>query len=241
MSVVQLAETDRYSAEAEEAFAVLDARVGEIFEEIVAWRGWRLVTDRSADPHAFRAVVREIFRAVHMYQRHTTEAGFRMIGRLPKGEVKLLQVVSHHKAEEAEHGLWALEDFVTLGGDRRQALGEPPSPATFAVAAVWWRMADVEDPFGYFGAEYLFENLTLRVATAFLEKLHQRGLSTSGLRFIVEHATEDEKHSNLFRHLIKDTVSRFPDTVPAMLRCFDYFRAVYPLPVWDEAYERALG
>lgn len=24
-----------------------------------------------------------------------------------------------------------------------------------------------------------------------------------------------------------------------MLRCFDYFHAVYPLPVWDEAFERA--
>jgi hypothetical protein len=24
-----------------------------------------------------------------------------------------------------------------------------------------------------------------------------------------------------------------------MLRCYDYFEYVYPLPVWDEAYERA--
>ena len=52
MSVVQFAETDRYSAEAEEAFGVLDARVGEIFEEVTAWPGWRLVTDSAADPQA---------------------------------------------------------------------------------------------------------------------------------------------------------------------------------------------
>jgi hypothetical protein len=26
-----------------------------------------------------------------------------------------------------------------------------------------------------------------------------------------------------------------------MFRCFDYFHHVYPLPVWDEAFERAIS
>ena len=30
------------------------------------------------------------------------------------------------------------------------------------------------------------------------------------------------------------------ESVAAMNRCFDYFNAVYPLPVWEEAYERAM-
>ena len=44
-------------------------------------------------------------RAVTWYQPHTTEAGFHMIGRLAKSEVKLVQALCSHKAEEAEHGL----------------------------------------------------------------------------------------------------------------------------------------
>jgi hypothetical protein len=31
-----------------------------------------------------------------------------------------------------------------------------------------------------------------------------------------------------------------PQTEAAMIRCFDYFRQVYPLPVWTEAYQRAI-
>jgi len=228
----------RYSSEAESAFEEIEDRVTEIFDQVRAWRGWRLVTDQASDPAAFRAVVREIFYAVHLYQADTTEAGFRMIGRLPKQEGKLIQVLTHHKAEEAEHGLWAYEDFLALGGGDHAAR-RPQSPATFAVAAVWWWMAESEDPLGYLGAEYLFENLTERVTKEIMSMLAARDIPGDGLRFIVEHATEDVKHSNLLRHLVKDTVTRIPGSEAAMMRCLDHFAHVYPLPVWDEAFIRA--
>lgn len=236
---IALKESTRYSAEAETLFSLLDAKVAAIFQEVRSWRGWQLVTDASADPALFRAVIREIFYAVHLYQADTTEAGFRMIGRMPKTEVKLLQVLSHHKAEEAEHGVWAFEDYLALGGDPERAGRRPQTPATFAVAGVWWWMAETADPLGYLGAEYLFENLTERVTREIVTMLAQRKLPADGLRFIVEHATEDEKHSNLFRHLVKDTLTRIPQSADGMLRCFDYFAQVYPLPVWDEAFIRA--
>src|ERR1700722_7805740 len=44
---------------------------------------------------------------------------------------------------EPTHQIW--EDYKKLGGDPSQP---PMSPATFAVAAVWWRMAQVEEPLG---------------------------------------------------------------------------------------------
>jgi hypothetical protein len=34
-----------------------------------------------------------------------------MIGRFPKREVEVMRRLAAHKAEEAEHGQWALEDF----------------------------------------------------------------------------------------------------------------------------------
>jgi pyrroloquinoline quinone (PQQ) biosynthesis protein C len=117
----------------------------------------------------------------------------------------------------------------------------PPSPATFAVAAVWWRMAQVEDPLGYLGAEYLFEQLTALVTQAALPIIQGRALPRDGLRFVIEHATEDVKHATFIKHLILDVATRYPDSAQAMLRCFDYFHAVYPLPVWDEAFERAMN
>jgi Iron-containing redox enzyme len=230
----------QYSAEAHRAFDQLDRRVDGVFEQMKAWRGWQLFVHPETHHDQMLGMIREILKSVTWYQPHTTEAGFHMIGRLAKNEVKLVQALCSHKAEEAEHGLWALEDHGILAERAAKTKQEPSSPAAFAVAAVWWRMAQVEDPFGYLGAEYLFEKLTALVTQAALPVIEERDLPRGGLRFVIEHAREDAKHAKFLEHLILDVVTRYPESVVAMNRCFDYFNAVYPLPVWDEAYERAI-
>src|SRR4051812_40695584 len=98
----------RYSDEAQEVFSKLDAEVARVFEQVKAWRGWTFIHDPNTSREAIIRVISEVFRSVVMYQAHTTEAGFHMFGRLPKGDVRLIQALCGHKAEEAEHGLWAL-------------------------------------------------------------------------------------------------------------------------------------
>lgn len=160
-----------------------------------------------------------------------------MFGRLPKGDVRLIRALCSHKAEEAEHGLWARVDLARLSeGDAESG---KPSPATFAVAAVWWRMAQFEEALGYLGAEYLFEKLTALVTQALMPIIEGRDLPRKPLRFIIEHAVKDEKHAVFFKYQILDVATRYPESVAAIRRCFDYFYAVYPLPVWDEAFIRA--
>jgi hypothetical protein len=154
---------ETYSDEAHKTFRELDARVEKVFLQIKEWRGWKFLHDPNTPREDIVRFIREIFRSVVMYQAHTTEAGFHMFGRLPKGDVRLIQALCGHKAEEAEHGIWAAEDHQKLGG---QSQIPKPSPATFAVAAVWWRMAMLEEPLGYLGAEYLFEELTALVVSA---------------------------------------------------------------------------
>lgn len=235
----QLESRGRYSASATDLIQTLDARVQDIYREVQQQPFWQSLFDPQTPIATVQRIFREVFRSIYQYQKHTTEAGFHMIGRLPKTETTLLKLTILHKVEESEHGEWALRDCELLGGDRQQVTVTPASPATFAVASVWWRMAVAEEPFGYFGAEYLFEYLTLIVAQPLLSLFRDRGLKADGLRFIIDHATEDEKHAKLVRHLICDTVTRYPGTETAMLRCFDYFRHAYPLPVWTEAYKRA--
>lgn len=228
-----------YSLHALKTFEALENRVRNAFNEVQAWRGWKLISDPSTEIEDILSLVQEIFLSVTWYQEHSTEAGFHMIGRLPKCEVELMRALCSHKAEEAEHGLWARDDYIKLGG-RPELLKIPLSPATYAVAAVWWRMAYTEDAFGYLGAEYLFEKLTALVTQSAVTIIEQRKLNEAGLRFVIEHATEDEKHASFIKHRILDVVTRYPSKSTDMLRCFDYFNAVYPLPVWDEAYKRAL-
>jgi len=236
MNVV-VKETSAYSEEAHAAFEKLDARVKSVFAQVTAWRGWQFIHAPGASRDQIIALVREVFHSVVMYQADTTEAGFHMFGRLPKREVRLIQALCSHKAEEAEHGIWAAEDHQKLGGAHPSKV--KPSPATFAVAAVWWRVAEIEDPLGYLGAEYLFEELTALVTAALIPLIEARDLPRDGFRFIIEHATEDAKHAAFLKHLILDVATRYPASIESMFRCFDYFNQVYPIPVWDEAFKRA--
>jgi len=169
-----------YSPEANATFEELDRRVNEVFRQVQEWRGWKMVSNPETRPEQLLALVREIFKSVCWYQAHTTEAGFHMFGRLPKNEIRLMQVLSAHKAEEAEHGLWAHEDHDKLShvsGRRAPSDEGSASPATFAVAAVWWRMAQIEDPLGYLGAEYLFDGAPIALAQAEAERIRNFRMS----------------------------------------------------------------
>jgi Iron-containing redox enzyme len=230
--------TTKYSDEAQSTFNQIDLSVKKVFAEVVSWRGWQFIHNSNTSREDIIRCIREIFRSVVMYQAHTTEAGFHMFGRLPKGEVRLIQALCCHKAEEAEHGIWAAEDHRKLGGASQAEVRS--SPATFAVASAWWRMAETEEPLGYLGAEYLFEELTALVTGALLPLIEARDLPRDGFRFIIKHATEDAKHAAFLKHLILDVVTRYPNSAQAMHRCFEYFNKVYPIPVWDEAFERAM-
>jgi hypothetical protein len=229
-----------YSPDAHRTFEEIDKRVTDVYSDVCKWRGWELITNPATETDKILSLTREIFLAVHWYQKHTTEAGFHMLGRLPKGEVQLIRSLCSHKAEEAEHGFWAFEDYLKLGGCA-DAATRPSSAATFAVSAVWWRMAQIGDPFGYLGAEYLFEQLTVLVTRSAMPIIRNRGLPREGLRFVLEHAEEDPRHAAFLRHITLDVATRYPESGAAMLRCLNYFRQVYPLPVWDEAYDRAVS
>lgn len=230
----------RYSHDAKAVLASLERRLEAVWTVVETAPVWRTLMSPDTPLALARAVIREVMFAVHQYQPLTTEAGFAMLGRLPKSEGKLLTSLLSHKAEEAEHGLWATRDFVRLGGSSdRVAL--PLSPAAFATVAVWDRMARVEDPFGYLGAEYLFECLTMLVTPRVTEILSRRGLPAEQFGFVSEHAVEDIKHTNMIVHWILDISTRHPESGRAMIRCFDFFASVYPLPVWSEAWHRALS
>ena len=49
-----------------------------------------LLTDSRTPVVTVTAIIREVMWSVYAYQRHTTEAGFTMLGRLPKSETRLL-------------------------------------------------------------------------------------------------------------------------------------------------------
>jgi pyrroloquinoline quinone (PQQ) biosynthesis protein C len=213
----------------------LDDRVGDVEADVHTEEFWRMLVTEPAGVRYTRAMLRETMLRTYWYQPQTTEAGFHMLGRFPKAENHWLRALLNHKAEEAEHGNWALRDYLALGGTPQLA-EQGPSPATFAVAAVWWHMARVANPLGYLGAEYLFEELTARVTRDLIGALETTGSTGEGFGFVIDHAREDVKHANLIRHLVGEVVTKHPSAEREIVASFDRFLHVYPLPVWREAH-----
>lgn len=144
-----------------------------------------------------------------------------------------------HQAEEADHGEMALRDYVALGGDEAEARRRRISPASFAVASLWWGLWRMEDPFAYLGALYPFEGLTPLVSQMVRESIVKNGFPANALEYINFHAEEDIKHANLVRKLLKHVVKNYPPAAESIRTGIEYFLAVYPLPVWQTAFDRA--
>lgn len=227
----------------DELIAWLDARILALLARIEATDFWRAVTAPDADPRFLRDVMREVYLEIFSYQQHAIEGAIVAISQMPRSmPVRMIKAMLRHQAEEFDHGEMALRDHVALGGDEQHARhGHRISPAAYSVAAIWRMIADQREPFAYLGALYPFEGLTPIVSERIKAALLRRGFPADALEFVEFHSTEDPKHTDLVKHLIKETVTRYPGAERSIKEGLDRFLAIYPLPVWQTAYERALS
>jgi hypothetical protein len=232
---------DPIRRDANDLLAYMDAHVNQIASSTEASAFWATLTSQETDPTVIRTVLREILLEVFFYNAPIVETGMALIGLMPRSmALRKVKAMLRHLAEEFDHGEMALKDYVALGGDEAQARSRRMSPAALAAAGVWRMLLNLREPFAYLGGMYLFETLTPIVCERLQAALAGRGLGRSGLGFIEFHSAEDPKHATLMRVLIEETAAQFPESVDAMRYGFDCFRAVYPAPVWDGAYLRAV-
>jgi pyrroloquinoline quinone (PQQ) biosynthesis protein C len=217
----------------------LDTRIQRLLDEIALTEAWQVVTSPATDPAFLKLIMREIYLEIYSYQPHVIEATIAIIGRMPKADSRMIQKMLIHQAEEADHGEIALRDYVALGGDENHARTRRISPASFAVASLWWGLWRIEDPFAYLGALYPFEGLTPIVSQMVRASILKNGFPGTALEYINFHAEEDVKHANLVRKLLKHAVKNYPTAAESIKTGIDYFLAVYPIPVWTAAYDRA--
>ena len=217
----------------------LDARIQRLLEEIKKSEVWQVVTARETNTAFVERIMREVYLEIYSYQPHVIEATIAIIGKMPKADPRMIHKMLVHQAEEADHGEMALRDYVALGGDESFARNRKISPASFSVASVWWGLWKMEDPFAYLGALYPFEGLTPIVSQMVRESILKNGFPADALEYINFHAEEDVKHANLVRKLLKHAVRNYPSAAGSICTGIEYFLAVYPLPVWQTAYDRA--
>ncbi len=219
----------------------LDQRMDSLVKEIEQQEFWIILTSPETDPRFLQTMMREIYIEIFSYQPHAIEGAITAIAQMPRSmPVRMIKAMLRHQAEEFDHGEMALRDYVALGGDEQHARERHRiSPASYAVAALWNMIADQRDPFAYLGALYPFEGLTPIVSAKAKDILLRRGFPAEALEFVEFHSTEDPKHTELVRHLIEETVGRYPEAEASIQAGLDRFLAIYPIPVWRTAYERA--
>jgi pyrroloquinoline quinone (PQQ) biosynthesis protein C len=221
----------------------LDVRIATLIEQIEAQAFWKALTSPGAKPEFVRAFLREIYLEIISYQPHVIEAAIASIGQMPRSmPVRMVKAMLRHQAEEFDHGEMALRDYVALGGNEDYARRQHKiSTASFAVSAVWWMITKLRDPFAYLGALYPFEGLTPIISKSVMSVLAKKAFPGNATEYLTFHSTEDEKHASLIRAMIDETSQRYPEAHDSIIDGMDRFLAVYPVPVWDAAYRRAVA
>jgi pyrroloquinoline quinone (PQQ) biosynthesis protein C len=220
----------------------LQERINSLIRRIHGEEFWQVLTDPETSPELVKATMKEVYLEIVGYQPHVIEAAIGAIAQMPRTmEVRMVRAMLFHQADEFDHGEMALRDYVGLGGEEVFARTRRMSPPSFAVASVWWMITHRRDPFAYLGALYLFEGLTPTVTGQVKASLRNKGLNERSLEYTEFHSTEDIKHAKLVDHLIAEIAVQSPAALESIKYGYECFEAVYPLPVWRCAYERARG
>jgi hypothetical protein len=239
----ELTPTPRPGHPEESIIQWLDGRIADLLVEIEKQEVWKVLTSPQTDLRLLRRIMQEVYLEIFSYQPHAIEGAITAIAQMPRSmPVRMIKAMLRHQAEEFDHGEMALRDYVALGGNEDFARNlHRISPAAYSVAALWRMIAHERDPFAYLGALYPFEGLTPIVSERIKRALLQRGFPSGALEFVEFHSTEDPKHTELVRTLIQGVVTRYPEAARSIREGLDRFLAIYPIPVWQTAYERALA
>lgn len=218
----------------------LGERIAGLLAQIEDSPVWKVLNGAETSAELRCTIMREIYQEIAWYQPDVIQATISAIGQMPRSvDPKLIRSMLIHQADEFDHGEMAVRDYVALGGDETTCRTSRPSPAAFAVAGFWRQVEHRRDPFMYLGALYLFEGLTPIVTGKIKETLRRGGVPDNALEYIEFHSTEDIAHANLVNQLIARIVDQHPESASAIRHGYECFESVYPLPLWNGAFERA--
>lgn len=201
---------------------------------------WQTVLSDDTSPKLISDIMKEVYLEIVMYQPDVIEATIAAIAQMPRTmDVAMFDEMLHHQVEEFDHGEMALRDYVALGGDEAYARNRRMSPSAFSCAACWRMLCHQRDPFAYLGGLFPFEGLTPIVSEKVRTLLESKGFESTATEFVEYHATADLEHTEMVKELILRIAEEYPEAKASICYGLEYFLAVYPLPVWNAAFERA--
>lgn len=216
----------------------LDEELKSIVGDVEKSEFYKVITSPTTDPKLVASAMKHIYLSIYQYQPHVTEATFTAVGRLPKQSEKLIRELILQQVEEVEHADMAGRDYERLGG-KPELIDGQMLPECAAVAGICRFLGEHCPPASYLGFMYVFEALTPIMASRAQSVMDQSNYESSAREFVDLHATEDIRHTDMLLSAILDLVEVVPDAEKDILWGLNVFRRVYPMPVWQAAFERA--
>ena len=223
--------------------AWLDTRMGLLLCRIETTGFWRTLTSPSVDHELLREMMKQLHIELISYQADAIQGAITAIAHVSRSmPVKTVKMMLSSQADRFGVIDMALRDYVALGGDEAYARdGHRTSPAAFAVASLWKTISDQRDPFAFFGALYPVECLTPIVALRLKVVLQQHGFPAEAMESVEFLSDPENDRTLLMKRLIQETVARSPGSERSIKEGLDRLLAVYPIPVWTTAHERAVA
>ncbi len=134
-----------------------------------------------------------------------------------------------HAAEEQLDFRMLDDDYVAVGGRRRDIVDGVKNAGSEALSAYMFNQANRENPFDLLGAMYIIEGLGANKATRWMELLRdQLDLSAEQIRFLTYHGGADEEHTaKMFEILRSELVT--PDVARSIVHTARVVARLYAL------------
>jgi len=230
--------THTFTTAHEDTLPTIEKKLHDLLLKVESTEFYRGLMSPEANPALLASTMKWVYKSIHSYQPHVTEATFTAVGRMPKHDEQLIKDMILQQVEEVEHADMALRDFLRLGGTEAEA-STPPSPPCMAVAAMCRMLGEHQHPACYLGFMYIFEALTPIMSSRVQMLMDRSRYNAAAREFIDLHATEDIRHTDIISNVIRRLVAIEPGAANAVLHGFDCFAQVYPIPVWQSAFDIA--
>jgi hypothetical protein len=204
---------------------------------------WEFFSNPSSSPELVVAMMREMMLEIWFYQRSINESILHAIGRKGRliDEHPIVQAMLAVQLGNTDDGAIALEDYVTLGGDRDSAINQRPSPSALVLMGTVNYLAEHADPLCCLGCLYFLEKSAEITIAAVEPVLARAGYPRQRLRFLQSHLNKKVSRVSLLVDVIASCEEKYDHAAESIYYGFQCLGQVYPHPLWNSAFERAVG